>query len=152
MQVYESVDSIRWSRHEGRLYILAKRWSRDLRKLPVDAPAPPHQQNLCNIPLCKEGPYWQEHLTLIWSQLRRWYSKFEIYCNDWSLWLIKLSLDGGGVRGLSTLYTLKGLMARLNHERQAKNLPPVKPCKVFDLIGGTSTGGYTIFSTSPGLY
>jgi patatin-like phospholipase/acyl hydrolase len=55
--------------------------------------------------------------------------------------LCLLSLDGGGVRGLSTLYVLKGLMARLNHERQAKNLPPVKPCEVFDLIGGTSTGG-----------
>jgi hypothetical protein len=28
-----------------------------------------------------------------------------------------LSLDGGGVRGLSTLYILKGLMTQLNHER-----------------------------------
>jgi hypothetical protein len=33
MQVYDSVDSIRWSRPKGRLYILAKRGSRDLRKL-----------------------------------------------------------------------------------------------------------------------
>jgi patatin-like phospholipase/acyl hydrolase len=56
--------------------------------------------------------------------------------------LCLLSLDGGGVRGLSTLYILRGLMARLNHERQAANLLPVKPCEVFDLIGGTSTGGY----------
>jgi hypothetical protein len=56
--------------------------------------------------------------------------------------LCLLSLDGGGVRGLSTLYILKGLMRRLNHERQAGNLPPAKPCEVFDLIGGTSTGGY----------
>ena len=56
--------------------------------------------------------------------------------------LCLLSLDGGGVRGLSTLYILKGLMTRLNHERQAGNLPPAKPCEVFDLIGGTSTGGY----------
>jgi hypothetical protein len=55
--------------------------------------------------------------------------------------LCLLSLDGGGVRGLSTLYILKGLMARLNHERQVANLPPLKPCQVFDLIGGTSTGG-----------
>ncbi|KAF2176554.1 kinase subdomain-containing protein [Zopfia rhizophila CBS 207.26] len=53
--------------------------------------------------------------------------------------LCLLSLDGGGVRGLSTLYILKGIMDRLNHER--KPLPPVKPCGVFDLIGGTSTGG-----------
>ncbi|KAI9776224.1 MAG: hypothetical protein M1816_005406, partial [Peltula sp. TS41687] len=55
--------------------------------------------------------------------------------------LCLLSLDGGGVRGLSTLYILKGLMTQLNQERQAANLPPVKPCETFDLIGGTSTGG-----------
>ncbi|KAH0551782.1 hypothetical protein GP486_007001 [Trichoglossum hirsutum] len=57
-----------------------------------------------------------------------------------------LSLDGGGVRGLSTLYILKGLMSRLNHERQRKNLPPVKPCEVFDLMGGTSTGGHVLIA------
>jgi len=56
--------------------------------------------------------------------------------------LCLLSLDGGGVRGLSTLYILKGLMQRLNHERQKEGLPAVKPCEVFDLIGGTSTGGW----------
>lgn len=56
--------------------------------------------------------------------------------------LCLLSLDGGGVRGLSTLYILKSIMDRLNHERKiTANLPPTKPCKVFDLIGGTSTGG-----------
>jgi len=56
--------------------------------------------------------------------------------------LCLLSLDGGGVRGLSTLYILKKIMDRLNHERNnTENLPPVKPCEVFDLIGGTSTGG-----------
>ena len=55
--------------------------------------------------------------------------------------LCLLSLDGGGVRGLSTLYVLKMLMNRLNHERQKSDLPPVKPCEIFDLIGGTSTGG-----------
>jgi patatin-like phospholipase/acyl hydrolase len=56
--------------------------------------------------------------------------------------LCLLSLDGGGVRGLSTLYILKGIMDLLNHERkETANLLPVKPCEVFDLIGGTSTGG-----------
>lgn len=55
--------------------------------------------------------------------------------------LCLLSLDGGGVRGLSSLYILKGLMTRLNYERQAVGLPQVKPCEIFDLIGGTSTGG-----------
>ncbi|KAF2190064.1 FabD/lysophospholipase-like protein [Zopfia rhizophila CBS 207.26] len=55
--------------------------------------------------------------------------------------LCLLSLDGGGVRGLSTLYILKSIMDRLNHERKQSSLPAVKPCEVFDLIGGTSTGG-----------
>lgn len=55
--------------------------------------------------------------------------------------LCLLSLDGGGVRGLSTLYILKNIMDRLNHERKTAGLPPMKPCEVFDLIGGTSTGG-----------
>jgi patatin-like phospholipase/acyl hydrolase len=55
--------------------------------------------------------------------------------------LCLLSLDGGGVRGLSTLYILKSIMDRLNYGRGEDGLPVVKPCEVFDLIGGTSTGG-----------
>ncbi|KAF2478028.1 phospholipase, patatin family protein [Lindgomyces ingoldianus] len=55
--------------------------------------------------------------------------------------LCLLSLDGGGVRGLSTLYILKSIMDQLNHERKKDNLLPTRPCEVFDLIGGTSTGG-----------
>ncbi|KAI5236675.1 phospholipase, patatin family protein [Aureobasidium subglaciale] len=46
-----------------------------------------------------------------------------------------LSLDGGGVRGLSTLYILKRLMAAIDLHN------PPKPCDYFDMIGGTSTGG-----------
>ena len=46
MQVYESVDSIRWSRPEGRLYVLAKRESRDLRKLMWMAQPPPTNKML----------------------------------------------------------------------------------------------------------
>jgi hypothetical protein len=52
--------------------------------------------------------------------------------------LCLLSLDGGGVRGPSTLDILKGLMSRLDNERQIARLLCVKPCEVFDLIGGTS--------------
>ncbi|KAI9652351.1 MAG: hypothetical protein M1829_001664 [Trizodia sp. TS-e1964] len=55
--------------------------------------------------------------------------------------LCVLSLDGGGVRGLSSLLILKALMAKVNAERRKDGMPPVKPCKLFDLIGGTSTGG-----------
>lgn len=56
--------------------------------------------------------------------------------------LCLLSLDGGGVRGLSSLYILSGIMSQLNREREKEGHQPVKPCEVFDLIGGTSTGGY----------
>ena len=56
-----------------------------------------------------------------------------------------LSLDGGGVRGISSLYILKELMAQNNRQRRAANqnepTSVVKPCDVFDLICGTSTGG-----------
>ena len=49
-----------------------------------------------------------------------------------------LALDGGGVRGLSSLIILEQLMETIEPEN------PPKPCDYFDLIGGTSTGGYVI--------
>ncbi|KAH4943496.1 hypothetical protein HBI79_018870 [Parastagonospora nodorum] len=58
-----------------------------------------------------------------------------------------LSLDGGGVRGLSSLMVLDDLMENIAQEekrigRRAQNdHSPLKPCDYFDLIGGTSTGG-----------
>ncbi|KAJ5183921.1 Acyl transferase/acyl hydrolase/lysophospholipase [Penicillium capsulatum] len=52
--------------------------------------------------------------------------------------LCLLSLDGGGVRGLSSLYILKCIMTLVNSERPGEQL---KPCDVFDMIAGTSTGG-----------
>src|SRR5687767_3226293 len=48
-----------------------------------------------------------------------------------------LSLDGGGVRGLSTLYILKNILQRAAGPGE----PLPKPCDYFDMIGGTSTGG-----------
>ncbi|KAL2213016.1 hypothetical protein CC79DRAFT_1391001 [Sarocladium strictum] len=50
-----------------------------------------------------------------------------------------LSLDGGGVRGLSSLYILRNLMEKINPSPEAEETP--KPCDYFDMIGGTSTGG-----------
>jgi patatin-like phospholipase/acyl hydrolase len=55
--------------------------------------------------------------------------------------LCLLALDGGGVRGLSSLIILSRLMTRINAEREKQGKTTVKPCEVFDLIGGTSTGG-----------
>ena len=56
-----------------------------------------------------------------------------------------LSLDGGGVRGISSLYILKELVAQIAREHNQENpdrpdLSP-HPCEYFDLICGTSTGG-----------
>jgi patatin-like phospholipase/acyl hydrolase len=51
------------------------------------------------------------------------------------------ALDGGGVRGLSSLLILKALMANVNAERIKDGKKAIKPCELFDMIGGTSTGG-----------
>ncbi|KAK3896666.1 hypothetical protein C8A05DRAFT_20408, partial [Staphylotrichum tortipilum] len=47
--------------------------------------------------------------------------------------------DGGGVRGISSLYILQRLMYRIQQEHNLQKLP--KPCEVFDVMVGTSTGG-----------
>ena len=48
-----------------------------------------------------------------------------------------LSLDGGGVRGLSIITIVKYIMKNLNRERGFD----LDPWEEFDMIGGTSTGG-----------
>ena len=50
-----------------------------------------------------------------------------------------LALDGGGVRGLSSLVILREIMEEV--QRRAKMNETPHPCTYFDLIGGTSTGG-----------
>jgi len=50
-----------------------------------------------------------------------------------------LSLDGGGVRGLSSLVVLREIMEEIQRQAKLKETP--RPCDYFDLIGGTSTGG-----------
>ncbi|KAF8596885.1 FabD/lysophospholipase-like protein [Ceratobasidium sp. AG-I] len=50
-----------------------------------------------------------------------------------------LSLDGGGIRGLSSLLILREIMVRIQFR---DNLPIIPfPWMYFDIIGGTSTGG-----------
>ncbi|EXA53703.1 hypothetical protein FOVG_01433 [Fusarium oxysporum f. sp. pisi HDV247] len=49
--------------------------------------------------------------------------------------------DGGGVRGLSALVLLEQLMELSNEHRRKLELPPLEPWQMFDMIGGTSTGG-----------
>ncbi|KAH7034886.1 uncharacterized protein B0I36DRAFT_317159 [Microdochium trichocladiopsis] len=50
-----------------------------------------------------------------------------------------LSLDGGGVRGICELVMLDTIMKRIQKERNLAEIP--RPCALFDLIGGISTGG-----------
>ena len=56
-----------------------------------------------------------------------------------------LSLDDGGVRGISSVYILKALMIQvfLQHDSESGQSrgPIPKPAEYFDLICGTSTGG-----------
>ena len=48
--------------------------------------------------------------------------------------------DGGGIRGLSALIILEEIMHRLKFSMKKENSP--KPWEVFELAGGTGTGGY----------
>jgi patatin-like phospholipase/acyl hydrolase len=55
-----------------------------------------------------------------------------------------LSLDGGGIRGLSSLYILKSIMDQFERDRTSEDTTvpsPLRPCDVFHLVCGTSTGG-----------
>ncbi|KAI9932613.1 hypothetical protein MW887_008860 [Aspergillus wentii] len=46
-----------------------------------------------------------------------------------------LSLDGGGIRGISTLHILKQILESVDRDK------PPKPCEYFDMIGGSGSGG-----------
>ncbi|KAF8578100.1 FabD/lysophospholipase-like protein, partial [Ramaria rubella] len=51
-----------------------------------------------------------------------------------------LTLDGGGIRGLSSLLLLRELMAKLSVKRGVSPAD-IRPAEYFDLIVGTGTGG-----------
>lgn len=50
-----------------------------------------------------------------------------------------LCLDGGGIKGYTSLLILKRLFREIASKTGDEHQP--KPCEVFDLIVGTSTGG-----------
>jgi patatin-like phospholipase/acyl hydrolase len=50
-----------------------------------------------------------------------------------------LCLDGGGIKGYTALLVLKRIFRTLAAEENLEEEP--KPCDVFQLIAGTSTGG-----------
>jgi hypothetical protein len=66
----------------------------------------------------------------------------EFYPHDLERPLRILSLDGGGVRGISSLYMLKELMAQVRCESSIKPEEDKnrRSCDFFDLICGTNTG------------
>jgi len=51
-----------------------------------------------------------------------------------------LSLDGGGVRGLFSIMALEKVLEEVHHLVGGIGSTP-KPCEIFILTGGTSTGG-----------
>ncbi|KAH0553145.1 hypothetical protein GP486_006670 [Trichoglossum hirsutum] len=53
--------------------------------------------------------------------------------------IVLLSLDGGGVRGLSPILILEQIMKGVNDGRDID--AQLQPWQVFDMMGGTSTGG-----------
>ncbi|EGG07594.1 uncharacterized protein MELLADRAFT_31443, partial [Melampsora larici-populina 98AG31] len=50
-----------------------------------------------------------------------------------------LSLDGGGIRGLSTLFVIRNLLERVQRRTGSSKLP--LPSECFDVICGVGTGG-----------
>ena len=50
-----------------------------------------------------------------------------------------LCIDGGGIKGYTSLLNLKRIFRTMMAEGQLDEIP--RPCNVFDLIIGTSTGG-----------
>lgn len=55
------------------------------------------------------------------------------------LLLMFANVDGGGIRGYSSLMILEKLMGVIQ-KKLGLHSPPL-PCECFDIIGGTSTGG-----------
>jgi Patatin-like phospholipase len=60
---------------------------------------------------------------------------FDVYANL----VADVFKDGGGVRGVSELVILQELMLRIQKLNGLPSTP--KPCEIFDIICGTSTGG-----------
>lgn len=48
------------------------------------------------------------------------------------------------MRGLSSILILDHIMRNINTQRKADGKEPQEPWQYFDLMGGTSTGGYTV--------
>ncbi|KIM30740.1 hypothetical protein M408DRAFT_65913, partial [Serendipita vermifera MAFF 305830] len=56
------------------------------------------------------------------------------------LFVLTVSIDSGGPRGVSQLTILDQLVHRMKHD--TGNEHTIKPCGVFDMIGGVGSGGF----------
>lgn len=61
-----------------------------------------------------------------------------------------LETDGGGIRGISELIILDEIMHRVKRTQKLDTTP--LPADYFDLVCGTSTGGYELYSFIYPLY
>ena len=52
-----------------------------------------------------------------------------------------LSVDGEGIRGLTALLLLQKIVEQTNHLRERHGLARQEHWEMFDMIGGTGTGG-----------
>ncbi|KAF8622972.1 hypothetical protein AX15_006598 [Amanita polypyramis BW_CC] len=52
-----------------------------------------------------------------------------------------LSIDGGGFRGLGCLLVIQAITDEAHRLCRDSGDPPLRPCEIFDLIFGSSTGG-----------
>ena len=55
---------------------------------------------------------------------------------------LELLTEGRGICGLTALIILKEVLRQYQYSQKLPQLP--RPCDVFDLAGGTGTGGYAI--------
>lgn len=60
--------------------------------------------------------------------------------------------DGGGVRGLASLLILQRIMYNIDNKVGPEVERPLLPCNYFDMIAGTSTGGWVLQSYSVALH
>ena len=59
--------------------------------------------------------------------------------------------DGGGIRGLASLLILQRIMYNIDSKVGPEVQRPLLPCNHFDMIAGTSTGGWVLQSYSIAL-
>ncbi|KAH6902483.1 acyl transferase/acyl hydrolase/lysophospholipase [Coprinopsis sp. MPI-PUGE-AT-0042] len=98
--------------------------------------------NAIGVRVCAQYPGWENYaqsgqmIVRISNESMYYYCSAPPYKEHRPLRL--LSLNGGGVRGVSSLRSLRKIMEEVANLEGKKT---VKPCEYFDIMAGTSTGG-----------